>query len=259
MEQNLTLTQESNGDLVYDSSAYFPLDDFGYGVCGGGGLCDVKEASPGNWHNFFFTSEIHIEFTYLGGEVFQFEGDDDVWVFINRKLVVDVGGVHVAISQSVALDSLTPSLTLSDTYPLDIYHAERQTAESNFKMTTSIKIASCPPGTVSSSPPPPGGLVRTADVTADGTAAQPSAAKDGARAPSAVSAGLSAAVGKVVSAPVTAGSVTPVTIGAVVTLFALGLYKKRRAASADVAPSGRESVATDDNDAVSVDDVTVLR
>ncbi|HEY0133643.1 MAG TPA: fibro-slime domain-containing protein, partial [Nannocystis sp.] len=74
--------------------------------------------------------------TYTGGETFTFTGDDDVWVFINKKLVIDLGGVHGNTGGNVALDTL--GLSMGNTYTLDVFHAERHTVQSNFRIDTTI-------------------------------------------------------------------------------------------------------------------------
>ncbi|MBD3840088.1 MAG: fibro-slime domain-containing protein [Epsilonproteobacteria bacterium] len=125
MPYNLTLTKVGNV-YQYSNTAFFPLDNKLIG----------NEGNPN--HNYHFTYEIHSNFTYKGGEIFEFEGDDDVWVFINNKLAVDLGGIHVGIKKSVNLDTL--GLTKGQTYNFDFFFAERYRVESKLKITTSIEL-----------------------------------------------------------------------------------------------------------------------
>lgn len=123
----LQLVENPPGTFTYDNQSFFPLDGAGFG----------NETNP---HNFHFTTEIHTTFTYQGGEIFQFTGDDDVFVFVNKRLAVDLGGVHDPMSQMIVFDAQTAQLgiALGGTYQLDVFHAERHTVASTFRMTTTI-------------------------------------------------------------------------------------------------------------------------
>ena len=92
---------------------------------------------PG-FHNYGFAMKIQAEFVYVKGQYFEFNGDDDVWVFINNELVVDIGGQHRKVKKSVNLDDL--GLTPGETYPFHIFYAERKRTQSNFMMRTSIDL-----------------------------------------------------------------------------------------------------------------------
>jgi fibro-slime domain-containing protein len=124
---------EPNGkNATFHSSAFFPLDNQGFG-------------NQGFDHNFSFTTEVHTTFLYSGGETFSFTGDDDVWVFINKKLAVDLGGLHSEQSASVSLDqdAKTLGIKTGNVYPLDLFHAERHTTQSNFKIDTNLYFVDC--------------------------------------------------------------------------------------------------------------------
>ena len=57
-------------------------------------------------HNYSFAMKISAQFMYIKGQYFEFRGDDDVWVFINNRLVVDIGGCHNPVERAVDLDTL---------------------------------------------------------------------------------------------------------------------------------------------------------
>jgi len=116
----------------------------------------------GGEHNFWFTSEVRYLFKYVGGEKLEFFGDDDVWVFINGKLVLDLGAVHERLKGAVQLtdtgatvkitaqNNATGSsinvasptvgalgLAAGNTYEIAVFHADRHPRESNYQLTLS--------------------------------------------------------------------------------------------------------------------------
>ncbi|MEO8902321.1 MAG: fibro-slime domain-containing protein [Polyangiaceae bacterium] len=130
---------QPNGNvLTFQSTAFFPLDGKGWGN------------TPRQNHNFGFTTEVHTKFTYKGNETFKFTGDDDLWVFINNKLAIDLGGLHPKATNTVDLTTL--GLTVGKTYNLDLFHAERHTDASNFSVDTNLEFTNC--GTVIAEPSP---------------------------------------------------------------------------------------------------------
>jgi fibro-slime domain-containing protein len=136
----LQLVQNADGTWGYDSQTagaplspggmFFPIDD--------GSQYQTSFGNQSKTHNYSFTVEIHTVFTYQGGEHFFFSGDDDVFVFIDNKQVIDLGGIHSRLEKDVQIDSL--GLTKGLTYPLDFFYCERHVTMSNLKITTGLTL-----------------------------------------------------------------------------------------------------------------------
>lgn len=119
-------------DTFYKNrGGFFPVNGELWGNSGG--------STPSS--NFHFTFELDTKFTYNRGtnQTFTFTGDDDVFVFVDGKCVIDIGGVHSAVNQSVNLDHL-PWLEDGKKYSLKFFFAERHRTQSNFRIETTISL-----------------------------------------------------------------------------------------------------------------------
>ncbi|MEQ9095068.1 MAG: fibro-slime domain-containing protein [Phycisphaerales bacterium] len=138
---DITLTREPGTDRyvfhAHDDSGqegiqgFFPIDGELYGNPAGD-----------QWgHNYHFTYELATKFVYDADadNTFTFFGDDDVWVFIDGKMVIDIGGVHGAVSQTVDLSRLN-FLEDGGEYELKVFFAERHYTRSNFRIETTLRL-----------------------------------------------------------------------------------------------------------------------
>jgi fibro-slime domain-containing protein len=128
----LTLQRQGNGTYVFENTSFFPLD-------GRGNIANGTEQPRDNGHNFHFTSELRFWFTYTGEPItLEFFGDDDVWVFINTHLAVDIGGIHGPETGDITIDASNEAdfgLEAGGVYEAAVFQAERQTVGSQYKLT----------------------------------------------------------------------------------------------------------------------------
>ncbi|MEE8459142.1 MAG: fibro-slime domain-containing protein [Phycisphaerales bacterium] len=130
----LTFNLQADGSYLFDAD-----NDPDYS----GGFFPINNQLFGNYtasRNYHFSFELHTQFIYdaAGGQLLDFSGDDDVWVFIDDRLVIDLGGRHSEKTMYVDLDRL--GLTDGMAYRLDFFLMERQTSGSHCKFSTNLPL-----------------------------------------------------------------------------------------------------------------------
>lgn len=113
---------------------------------------EKKKAGAGFWplgyENFYFGMRYDVEFEigdYVGPMDYKFTGDDDLWVLLDGKVVIDVGGIHDALEGSTDLwEDLgypdgkrpRPDETAAKTkkHRITVLYMERGAGESNCQM-----------------------------------------------------------------------------------------------------------------------------
>lgn len=124
-------------------SNFFPLDD---------NKLSYEETDCKGDHNYYFGMRYDVEFTigdYVGPLNYSFTGDDDLWVILDgKKVVVDLGGIHTAVTGTTDLWKdlkLNPtSLTeeqRSQKHTLTILYMERGGYASNCNMEFTLPSA----------------------------------------------------------------------------------------------------------------------
>jgi len=141
-------------DKIGTTHEFFPLDGAQFGATGTNNsedqIWDEDETSTdresdeiNESHNYGFTTEIRADFTYVAGQTINvLEATDDLWIFIDGRLFIDLGGAHEAVGQTRSLDGF--GLVAGKRYSFDLFAANRSTADDSLLVweTTISDLAS---------------------------------------------------------------------------------------------------------------------
>lgn len=88
--------------------------------------------------NHHFCTESHASFRFRKGLKFNISGNDDIWVFIDSKLAIDIGGTHLAAPGHIDMDKFLPNAEIGKYYDIDIYTCNRRAASSDLKINANF-------------------------------------------------------------------------------------------------------------------------
>ena len=124
-----TIELVRDGDGIYEfiSNEFYPIDGQLHG-------------NQGDPHNNYFTFRFTAYFTYeaCNAQFFEFMGSDDAWLFIDRSMAIDLGGIMPGTDQHVDLDRL--GLVDGEIYAMQFFYAHRNPTQAMFRVRTNVPL-----------------------------------------------------------------------------------------------------------------------
>ena len=144
--ENKNIFNPSNEADATDNQDFFPIDPDTLGAANDLTApfgTTTNSAYVGD-RNFHYAMKAHCEFYYDAASdlTFNFYGDDDVYLFINNKLVMDIGGAHPPKDGTVKINDIADSIGLQDgeVYSFDFFYMERHTDMSKLRVETNMVL-----------------------------------------------------------------------------------------------------------------------
>ena len=121
----IDLLQSSPGVYAFSAAELFPIDDMLLG-------------NEGNPHNYHFAVAVSMPFVYFPGSHFNVAADDDLWLFVDNELALDLGGAHPGATGAIDFDTL--GLTPGESYELQMFFAQRHANGSSLGIDTNLGV-----------------------------------------------------------------------------------------------------------------------
>ena len=132
-------------DDTASSLQFYPIDGLGYDAILGDTTDKTNTSGNGvrpEHPNGSYTLRGEAQFVYQDNLYFEFSGDDDVYMYINGVLALDLGGAHGICTKRVNLKDVATKchLTPGEVATFTFFYMERNSDASNFKIETNMEL-----------------------------------------------------------------------------------------------------------------------
>lgn len=140
---------DTNSRSIYEDDSvtakqFYPIDGLGYDAILGDTTDKANDSGSNRPEhpNGNYALRGEAQFVYRDDLYFEFSGDDDVYMYINGVLALDLGGAHGICTKRVNLKDVAQQchLTEGEVATFTFFYMERNSDASNFKIETNMEL-----------------------------------------------------------------------------------------------------------------------
>ena len=140
---------DTNSRSIYEDDSvsakqFYPIDGLGYDAILGDTTDKANDSGSNRPEhpNGNYALRGEAQFIYRDDLYFEFSGDDDVYMYINGVLALDLGGAHGICTKRVNLKDVAQQchLTEGEVATFTFFYMERNSDASNFKIETNMEL-----------------------------------------------------------------------------------------------------------------------